>query len=514
MIDALVLTEKGFIFLLLIAVLVAIAVKYIRLPYTIALVLCGAVIGVSGVEWIEGIELSEELILFIFLPALLFEGAIHIDFDKLKENSKVILVLAVVGLTLGIFIVGYLLHYFTGIDFIYCLLFGAMIMPTDPVSVLALFKKLGVPKRLSMIVEGESLFNDGTGIVIFGVILGMINTHSKFDVSSTVITFLMVVLGGLLIGFVTGYAVYRILRKIDDHLIEVVLTGILAYGTFLVCESLHVSGVMGVVAAGLLIGNRGTVFAMSPTTRIAIQDSWELMAFIINSLIFLMIGIHISKWDIFLHMDLIALAIAIVFIARAITVYPLIAVMNLKVRNKIPASWMHVINLGGIHGSIPIALLLSLSEIPHLEELSFMVFGVVLFSLVAQGLSIEPLINWLRLSRTRPETARYMGLITRKISTQQALNELKAMRDNKEVPLQVYHKLRKEYEDGLSKLAGEIKKLIEEHPEIEKIQTRYARKRMLLARKSSIQRSIMKGITTGETAAELIQEIDAELGKE
>ncbi|MEA3255814.1 MAG: Na+/H+ antiporter [Candidatus Altiarchaeota archaeon] len=514
MIDALVLTEKGFIFLLLIAVLVAIAVKYIRLPYTIALVLCGAVIGVSGVEWIEGIELSEELILFIFLPALLFEGAIHMDFDKLKENSKVILVLAVVGLTLGIFIVGYLLHYFTGIDFIYCLLFGAMIMPTDPVSVLALFKKLGVPKRLSMIVEGESLFNDGTGIVIFGVILGMINTHSKFDVSSTVITFLMVVLGGLLIGFITGYAVYRVLRKIDDHLIEVVLTGILAYGTFLVCESLHVSGVMGVVAAGLLIGNRGTVFAMSPTTRIAIQDSWELMAFIINSLIFLMIGIYISKWDILLHMDLIALAIAIVVITRAITVYPLIAVINLKVRNKIPASWMHVINLGGIHGSIPIALLLSLSEIPHLEELSFMVFGVVLFSLVVQGLSIEPLINWLRLSRTRPETARYMGLITRKISTQQALNELKAMRDNKEVPLQVYHKLRKEYEDGLSKLAGEIKKLIEEYPEIEKGQTRYARKRMLLARKSSIQHSIMKGITTGETAAELIQEIDAELERE
>ncbi len=508
--EALVLTEIGFLGLLLIAVLVAIAVKYIRLPYTIALVLCGLGIGFMG---FHSISLSKELILFVFLPPLLFEGAIHIDIDKLRENLTSILLLAVVGLSFGILLVGLLLNSLTGIELIYCLLFGAMIMPTDPISVLALFKKLGVSKRLSMIVEGESLFNDGVGIVLFMVILRVVEA-SHFSIVETIIEFLMVVLGGLLIGFIAGYSTYRFLRHIDDHLIEVVITGILAYGTFIACESLHVSGVMGVVAAGLLIGNRGTAFAMSPTTRIAIRDSWALTAFMVNSLIFLLIGIQIPIGNILSHPDLmvmITVSILVVLIARALTVYPLLMTLNLKSKRKISFAKMHVINWGGLHGSIPIALLLSLPAIPHLEELSFMVFGVVLFSLVVQGLTMEPLIKMLNLIKIRPEVEKYERILTEKISLQRALNEIKLMRENREIPANLYHELEKQYSVRLGELAEKIHELIEKYPDIRQNQIRYARKRMLLAQKSSIQDSTMKGIASYETGAKLIQKIDAEM---
>ncbi|MEA1924522.1 MAG: Na+/H+ antiporter [Candidatus Altiarchaeota archaeon] len=509
MVEELVLTELQFIGLLLIAVLASIAVKYIRLPYTIALVLLGTLIGFIG---FHPIPLSEELILFIFLPALLFEGAINIDFDKLRENLDLILLLAVIGLTLAILFVGYSLHHLTGIPLIYTLLFGAMIMPTDPVSVLALFKKLGVSRRLSVLVEGESLFNDGTGIVLFGVILSLVESQDQqLSILQTILDFFFVVLGGLVIGLVTGYAVYSILRHLDDHLIEVVLTGILAYGTFLICESLHVSGVIGVVAAGLLIGNRGTVFAMSPTTRIAIQDSWELTAFIVNSLIFLLIGIQIPMQEIYSHLELIIYSIAVVLLARALTVYSLTLLLNLRKKTGISYSWMHVINLGGIHGSIPIALLLSLPAISYLEELSFMVFGTVLFSLVVQGLTIEPLVKKLNLVETHPKIENYTRLITKKISAQQALNELASMRKNKEIPSTVYKKLKNEYSTLLEELAAEVGELIKEYPQLEFSQRDYSRKRMLLAQKSSIQESVRKGIIRSEAASHLLTEIDAEL---
>ena len=434
--------------------------------------------------------------------------------NKLKENLDLILLLAVIGLTASILIVGYALNILTGLPLIYALLFGAMIMPTDPVSVLALFKKLGVSRELSVLVEGESLFNDGTGIVLFSVILTLIeNQNSQFNLGQTIIDFFFVVLGGLIIGLITGYAIYSILKRLDDHLIEVVLTGILAYGTFIICESIHVSGVIGVVAAGLLIGNRGTLFAMSPTTRIAIADSWELTAFMVNSLIFLLIGIQIPMQEIYSHLELIIYSIGVVLLARTLTVYPLTHLLNQKKKNKIPLSWMHIINLGGIHGSIPVALLLSLSGISYLSELSFMVFGTVLFSLVFQGLAIEPLVKKLNLAVKHLKIEIYKNLITKKIGVQRGLKELETMREDREIPQGVYNKLKDEYTILLNNLAKKIDELITEYPQIELNQTDYAKKRMLLAEKSSIQESIRKGIIGSDEASQIIQDTDAKLDK-
>ena len=507
------LSEVQFLELLLIAILVAIAVKYIRLPYTIALVLCGLVISLVG---FKGISLSEELIMLIFLPPLIFEGAIHIDLETLKENLLIILTLAFLGLIAAIIITGFLMYYLVSIPLLIALLFGAMIMPTDPVSVLAMFKKLGVSKRLSTIIEGESLFNDGTGVVLFTVILSIIETQ-KFSIILTIFDFLRVVILGLGIGFITGYAAYRILRHIDDHLIEVVLTGILAYGTFIICEHFHVSGVMGVLAAGLLIGNKGRVFAMSPKTRVAIQETWELVAFIINSLIFLMIGTQIPIGEIATHISLVLVSIFVVVLARAISVYLPLLILNLKLQKKVPLTWIHVINWSGLHGSIPIALLLSLheSQIPeikaHLDELYFMVFGVVLFSLVFQGLSMEFLIKKLRLIERKQEFEKYDRLLAEKIAIQQALNELKAIRDRREIPAVLYDELEKDLKHELDETAKNVEELITKYPEIKEKQMIYAKKRMLLAKKAAIHGLMIKGMISEDLANEIIKEIDSKL---
>ncbi|MCJ7499628.1 cation:proton antiporter, partial [bacterium] len=287
-------SEIQFLTLLTVAAAIAVAVKYIRLPYTIALVFGGLLVSLAAVE---PYRLTEELILFIFLPPLLFEGAIHFELTDLRRNMKTIGALAFPGLMVSGFLAGYLIQRMTGLPMTVALLVGVMITPTDPISVLALFKKLGVSKRLSMIVEGESVFNDGTGIVLYSVIVGIV-TSGSLNVTASILLFLKVVVGGLLTGLVLGYLAFLLLKRLDDHVLEVLITLLLAFGAFIVAEhTFHVSGVMAVVAAGVLIGNQGARLAMSPTTRLAIKNFWEIAAFIINSLIFLMIGtqIHILE---------------------------------------------------------------------------------------------------------------------------------------------------------------------------------------------------------------------------
>jgi monovalent cation:H+ antiporter, CPA1 family len=506
--------EVQFLVLLLIAVIVAIAVKYVRLPYTIALVLVGMVVGYTG---IEEIELSKDLILFIFLPVLLFEGAIHIDIDRLRENGKLILFLSFIGLAIGTFSVGVMINYLTGIPILYAALFGAMIMPTDPVSVLALFKKMGVSPKLTNIVEGESLFNDGTGIVLFQVILSMILDASGLDIGGTLMSLGYVVLAGFGIGLVVGYVAYGLLKRIDDHLIEVIITGILAYGSFILAESGHASGVMAVVAAGLLIGNKGTQFAMSPTTRVSILTFWEIAAFIVNSIIFLLIGIRIPVSVLLQNANMVLIAIAVVVFARVLSTYPLISLFNLRSKKseRISWNWQHVINWGGLHGSIPIALALGLPEIQYRPELLAMVFGVVLFSLVGQGLTIEPLIKRLKVAVVAEGEIAYEKLMTRKMVSKEALDTVKEMHERKEIPTKLYKELEEKYAKESTDLKDEISVMLEKEGSVEllKKQKLIAERKITNAKKKTVAEALQKGMISDDSASELLAEIDDESEK-
>ena len=285
------------IVLLLIASGVAMASKWVPVPYTLALVVVGLVI--SPMHFLPPIHISPDLILLIFLPALLFEAAWNLKLDRLKANLVPILSLAVVGVIFSVGMIGLILHFGSGLSWSAALLFGSVISATDPVSVLALFKKLGAPTRLTVILEGESLFNDGTAVVVFRIILGVVIGVTGLDspgsiIANSLMQFAIVIIGGVVLGGLIGFAASKLTSYFDDHLLEIMLTTIAAYGSFILAERVHVSPVIAVLLTGMIIGNYGRRQGMSANTEVAVDSFWEYAAFVVNSLVFLLIGIEIQ----------------------------------------------------------------------------------------------------------------------------------------------------------------------------------------------------------------------------
>jgi CPA1 family monovalent cation:H+ antiporter len=319
---------------------------------------------------------------------------------------------AIIGVLLSTFVIGGVFYWVGGISSVMiALLFGAMITPTDPVSVLALFRECRVPDDLKYLVEGESLFNDGTGIVIFTLILGMIVDGRPFEPSTAAGSFLLVTVGGTATGLVLGGIAFLLLRRIEDHLLENALCLVLAYGAFWVAEVMHLSGVIATVVAGLLIGNYGRKFTMHKKAVETVETFFESIDFLINSLLFILIGLELQE---IIRQPMgnavlpIVGAILGLIVARALAVYPLYWLLNLWGTRR-PARWSHVLFWGGLRGSIPIALLLGLptenaqgAPIPLLAEyrptLLVAGFATVFFSLVVQGMTMKPLLNALGIS--------------------------------------------------------------------------------------------------------------------
>jgi CPA1 family monovalent cation:H+ antiporter len=348
---------------------------------------------------------------FVILPPLLFQGALHLNYNKLLEHLWVIAPFAIVGVILSTFSIGFMMKQFGGLEpWLLALLFGAMMAPTDPVSVLAIFKEMTVPEALKYLVEGESLFNDGTGVVIFGILLSLLLEGGTFSLSAALIQFVKVSLGGMIFGVILGYLAYLMLRKLDDHLLENAICLTLAYGSFWLAEQVHVSGVIATVMAGLFIGNQGRRLAMAPQTIDTVETFFESLDFLINSLLFILIGLELqtlSRADISANIGPLFVAILALVVSRAIAVYPLYSLTRNLGRRR-PMAWAHVMWWGGLRGSIPIALLLSLPSHPMIDPyrpvLLVAGFGTVFFSLVIQGITMKPLLIVLGLNV--PEEAR------------------------------------------------------------------------------------------------------------
>ena len=308
--------------LLFVAALVAIAARRLRVPYTVALVLVGLLITFR--QPLE-IELTPEIILALFVPPLVFEAAFHVEFRRLREALLPILVLAIPGVLLTTVIVGYIISAGLGIPLSSALVFGALIAATDPVAVVALFRQLGAPKQLSVIVEGESLFNDGTAIVVFNLMLAAAlpaagSSTQAGGIVAGIADFVRVSAGGLAIGAGLGWLVAQLIARLDDYLIETTLTTVIAFGGYLVAERLHVSGVLAVVAAGIISGNYGPQ-GMSPTSRIVLFNFWEYLAFVANSLVFLLIGLDVNLPHLSANLAPIGAAILPVITSRLLVVY-------------------------------------------------------------------------------------------------------------------------------------------------------------------------------------------------
>ena len=387
-----------YIGLLLLACVVAIVSKMVtHLPYTIFLTLVGLLIGVLGIgPEIEKTGFGYHLIFFVFLPPLLFQGAFHMNLNSLLEQFWPIVCLAVPGVIVSTLLVGGLVGWLGGISsMMVAILFGALISPTDPVSVLSLFKEVGAPKDLKTIVEGESLFNDATGVVLFTILLEALLSGQEFGFGQAAFEFVKVSVGGLLLGALLGWIVFKIMHHIEDHLLENALCLVLAYGSFWLAEVMHLSGVIGTVMAGLMIGNYGRRLSMSEKTTNTVEIFFESIAFLINSLLFVLIGLELREVPANIMWMTVFVAIAAMLIARAAVSYSFYWLLN-QVGTKRPKRWNHILFWGGLRGSIPIALLLNLPNegllVTWRPVLLLAGFGCVFFSLVVQGITMKPLM--------------------------------------------------------------------------------------------------------------------------
>ena len=425
--------EIVFVLLLLIVSGVAILVRKVRIPYTVALVLAGLALAILPTEGVITLpkdiadpltsalrgKFTSELILALLVPPLIFEAALRLNLKTLRKEWLPIFLLAVPGVLISTAIVGNVVSLGVGIPIGLAMAFGALISATDPVAVIAFFRSVGVDKRLSTLIEGESLLNDGVAVVLFTLALATTTALSGGSsanptVFQGVLEFVRVAGGGILVGLATGLLAAQVIGRLNDPLVETTLSMALAVGSFVLAGTIDVSGILAVLTAGLVIGSLD-LKQLSPTTRITLYNFWDLLAFVANSVVFLIVGLQITLGRLVDHAGDVAIAVLAILVSRAIVVYGTSALSS-RVSQPIPMKYRHVMFWGGLRGAVSLALALSLTG-PFSEDLKTMTFGVVLFTLVVQGLTIEPLIKRLGLSN-----------VTRSVAQQQQLARLLMLR--------------------------------------------------------------------------------------
>jgi CPA1 family monovalent cation:H+ antiporter len=383
--------------------------RFIKLPTTIGVliiaIICSLIlIAISSLGFIEFEQNAELIVKSIdfdqtlmhgMLSFLLFAGALHVNVNDLAKQKWVISSLASIGVLFSTFLIGTLTWFIFNLlnvelNYIYCLVFGALISPTDPIAVLGILKKAGIPKSLETKVVGESLFNDGIGVVVFLVLFEIAFSGHRFDPTNVLMLFLTEAVGGAVFGFVIGWSVYRLLKTVDNYHVEILMTLALVMGGYTLAMYLHLSGPIAIVVAGLLIGNRGRFLAMSDNTRENLDTFWELIDEILNVILFVLIGLEIlilsfSKSYIYASV----LIIPVILFSRFIVVF--IPVTILKYLREFSPNAIKIMTWGALRGGISVALALSIPAGPEREIIVSITYIVVVFSIVVQGLTISRL---------------------------------------------------------------------------------------------------------------------------
>ncbi len=377
--------------LLIIAGCVAIVTRRFKVPYTIGLMLAG--IGVSFLPFFDDMPTSKSLLFNVFLPPLVFEAAIQIPWKELRGNLPVVILLATAGVGVSCAVTALGMRHFAGWDWSGALLFGALIAATDPVSVITTFKEAGVHGRLRLLVEVESLFNDGAAAVMFAVILAAVSGASVPTAGGVARTLVLTMAGGVLCGAILAFAISLLMRTTRDNLVQFTFTTVIAYGSFLLAEHFHFSGILACVTAGLVAGNIDPLADVSSEVTRTVWAYWEYVGFLANSLIFLGIGIQQIRQDLVGVLAPAGIAIVFVLLGRAFAVYPFCALFH-KSALRVGSKYQHVLFWGGLRGALALAFAVELPEgMPLREEIISVTFAVVAFSIFVQGLTMTPLLR-------------------------------------------------------------------------------------------------------------------------
>ncbi len=502
--------------------IVAAAVRFVHVPYTVALVLTGLALAVAPQT--PSIALSPGAILTIFLPVLLFHGAYNLDISDLRANLTPVALLAVPGVIVTAALVGAALHLAVGLAWGPALLFGAIVSATDPVAVLAIFGAIGAPRRLATIVNAESLFNDGTALVIFTTVLGVISAGS-FDAAATAEGFVVQVAGSLALGAAVGIVAGTVLHRIDDALLETTITLILAYGGYLLATRFALSGALETVTAGLMLGARGTR-VMSPTTRLQAGATWEFLDFLANSLLFLLVGLELRPvgqttihtlggalgpgllWPL-------AVAIVAVIVSRAIIALAVSLALK-RAGHPWPRGWRTVLTWAGLRGAVALAAGLSLPDyVPQRGLILALTFGVTLFTLLAQGLTIRLVME--RLGLVSEEASRHELEIARGRlrAVDAAVRELAALRQAHGLDDGLASKLEEEYGERRRELSQRVAEMLrrDSRDTLEREEEIQALRRLLRVQRDAIHASYARGLLSGTAERELEAELDRDLAQ-
>ena len=499
------LQELGML-VLIIATAVAIVARCLRLPYTIGLVLIG--VGMTFLN-LSDFHVTPELILFVLVPPLIYEAAYHLQLEDLRKNIVPILTWAIPGVIITTLLVGWGVARTTGISVPMAIVFGALMAATDPVAVVALFKSLGVPKRLRVLLEGESLLNDGTAIVVFGIALLVAQT-GEFDLQAGIVNFFRIAGGGLLVGLIVGLFSNAVLARVNDHLVETAITFISAYGAFMAGENLHVSGVLAVVVSGLIIGNFGYRH-MSSTTRIAITSFWDFVTFLANSFIFLLIGLEVNVLFLFENWRPILLAIGAVLVARAVVIY-----LSSLILRTVPRTWQHVMVWGGLRGAISLALALSLPLSLGVErnQVQAMTFGVVLFTILIQGFSMSPVLRKLGVVKNMEDRTEFELRRAQAVSSRASLDRAKEMYHQGLISHKSWEIISNVLEERSSGLSAQSVDWLELHPELALEELDNTWREILRVQRNIFLQLLTNDVISEETYQRLTTQIDAALAKE
>ena len=393
--------------LLSVAALAALVVARLRIPYSVTLVILGLVAGTllpTGT-----IEVTPELVLLVLVPGLVFEAALRLDLEHLRRTFGWIVLLAVPGVLVSALIVAVVLNLATGLPFELGMVVGAMVAATDPVAVIATFRRLRVSRRLATLVEGETLANDGTALVLFTATVASISGGGS--VAEGAQDVVVSVASSIGIGFALGWLSSRLLALTDDHPIELTISIAAAYGTYLLADGLGFSGIIATVVAGVVIGTHGRKVGLSPRALETLDDVWELIAFLLTAFAFLLVGFAISLGDLVAGAGSILWGVVAVLIARAVAVYGLVGGIAQVIGErahwpKPPIGWLHVMFWAGLRGAVAVAMALSLpSHFPERALLQQITFGVVLFTLFVQGTTAELVVARTRTKVAEPSAA-------------------------------------------------------------------------------------------------------------